>query len=246
MYQRIVRYKMEVEMKAKITDKQANDIIEGHMKKYCLSRGGGWEGLFKSDKFFSFNGERPYNPENIIRIRQEAVLPMEASFEQIIHGVIWPLDPNKTTIKEYLTVKEKKTDEDGIETNKETEGVLEGNAGIAFRQAMEIANFKPYFSKYKTSVSFYVKRKKDDKEMHCEIVNTNHIGPFLEIEVIVPDSDYVRPWECQTISEAQQLIKDFFKDVLGITKFDKRSWPEIIEQDGEKALYIEHVETETS
>ena len=89
-------------------------------------------------------------------------------------------------------------------------------------QLLDIVNFKPYFSKIKTSASFYVTRDEDGKEMHCEIVNVNGIGPFLEIEVVVDDKDKV--------SGAKDLIKGFFKDVLNKKVFDSRSWKEIIEE----------------
>jgi adenylate cyclase class IV len=64
--------------------------------------------------------------------------------------------------------------------------------------------------------------------MHCEIVSVNGVGPFLEIEVIVPDNISV-PEDCESTQEAQELIKGFFKDVFNITEFDKRTWPQIIE-----------------
>lgn len=55
----------------------------------------------------------------------------------------------------WLTVKAKNTSPDGIETNEETEGPLSVDTEDAFRKSMSIANFKPYFTKFKRSFSFY-------------------------------------------------------------------------------------------
>jgi hypothetical protein len=65
--------------------------------------------------------------------------------------------------------------------------------------------------------------------MHCEIVNVNGHGPYLEVEVIVPNVHCtVQPFHDP--DAARDFIEDFFYDVFGITKFDGRSWAEIIKE----------------
>ena len=81
---------------------------------------------------------------------------------------------------EISMLKLQNTDERGIEVNEETEGILIGDAKAAFEKSMKVCNFKPYFQKRKDSVSFYV-ADKENREMHCEIVNVNGHGPYLEV-----------------------------------------------------------------
>lgn len=217
---------MEVEMKAKITFDQMNKLANDNFDKYYIPDWSEWEPLLKTDTFYSFNGERPIKPKNIIRIRKEFSRIKYVDFEELIKGEVGKEKFNHREV--FLTVKEKHTDDEGIETNQEIEGTLDSGAVEAFTKAMEITNFKPYFEKEKSSLSFYVIRNKDKKKMHCEIVSVNGVGPFLEIEVIVPDNISV-PEDCESTQEAQELIKGFFKDVFNITEFDKRTWPQIIE-----------------
>ena len=217
---------MEVEMKAKITFDQINKLTHDNFDKYYIPDWGEWEPLLKTDTFYSFNGERPIKPKNIVRIRKEFSRIKYVDFEELIKGKVGKEKFNR--IEVFLTVKEKHTDDEGIETNQEIEGTLDSGAVEAFTKVMEITNFKPYFEKEKSSLSFYVIRNKDKKKMHCEIVSVNGVGPFLEIEVIVPDNISV-PEDCESTQEAQELIKGFFKDVFNITEFDKRTWPQIIE-----------------
>ena len=213
---------MEIEMKAKITLNQAKDLIEGkNLKGYKICRGGGWTPLYKSDDYYSFNGESLSSPTNIVRIRKESLIDDEFIFEDIVRGLALPSSSGKT----FLTIKRKNTAPDGTETNEEYEDCFEGSSPEGLMQLLGVANFKPYFHKVKTSASFYVEREKDGKEMHCEIVNVNRIGPYLEIEIVEDDES--------KIVDAKALIKDFFKEVLNITTFDARSWKTIIKEDSE-------------
>ena len=216
---------MEVEMKAQISVAQAKELVDGNIGDYHITRGGGWKPFHRRDTYYSFNGEKLNRPTNIIRIREEADIGDEL-FEDIILGKATKFKDG--TNKTFLTVKAKNTDEKGIEVNEETEGILIGDAKAAFEKSMKICNFKPYFQKRKDSVSFYVADKKN-REMHCEIVNVNGHGPYLEVEVIVPNVHCtVQPFHDP--DAARDFIEDFFYDVFGITKFDGRSWAEIIKE----------------
>lgn len=218
---------MEVEMKALISVAQAKELVDGHIGEYHITRGGGWKPFHRRDTYYSFNGENLNRPTNIIRIREEADIG-DDSFEDIILGRAshFVYGTNKT----FLTVKAKHTDEKGIETNEETEGILIGDAKAAFEKSMKICNFKPYFQKRKDSVSFYVADNKEYREMHCEIVNVNGHGPYLEVEVIVPEVKNKDSAVFNNPDDARNFIEDFFYDVFGITKFDGRSWAEIIKE----------------
>ena len=215
---------MEVEMKAKITVQQANDLIESDLLKgtgWRISRGGGWHAIYKKDSYFQHKDKRPH--KYMIRVRSEGDVAITESFNNIITGNIYTgLDLNERV---YLTSKVKNVDENGVENNEEYEGELIGDAATAFVNAMKEADMDMYFEKMKVSVSFYCKDE-DDHEIHCEIVNVNGHGPYLEIEAFInefgPDcTDY------STSKEAETVIKDFFNK-LHITEFDKRSWKEII------------------
>ena len=218
---------MEVEMKAQISVAQAKELVDGNIGEYHITRGGGWRPFHRRDTYFSFNGEKLNRPTNIIRIREEADIG-DDSFEDIILGKATKF--KEGTNKTFLTVKAKNTDEKGVETNEETEGILVGDAKAAFEKSMKICNFKPYFQKRKDSVSLYVAHRNEYREMHCEIVNVNGHGPYLEVEVIVPEVKSEKDWYFNNVDDARNFIEDFFYDVFGITKFDGRSWAEIIKE----------------
>ena len=218
---------MEVEMKAQISVAQAKELVDGNIGEYHITRGGGWRPFHRRDTYYSFNGEKLNRPTNIIRIREEAEIG-DDSFEDIILGKATKF--KEGTNKTFLTVKAKNTDEKGVETNEETEGILVGDAKAAFEKSMKICNFKPYFQKRKDSVSLYVAHRNEYREMHCEIVNVNGHGPYLEVEVIVPEVKSEKDWYFNNVDDARNFIEDFFYDVFGITKFDGRSWAEIIEE----------------
>lgn len=216
---------MEVEMKAKITIQQANDLIESILLKgtgWHISRGGGWHAIYKKDSYFQHKDKkRPH--KHMIRVRSEGDVAITESFNNIITGNIYTgLDPNERV---YLTSKVKNVDENGVENNEEYEGELIGSAATAFDKAMQEADMDMYFEKMKVAVSFYC-MDEDNHEIHCEIVNVNGHGPYLEIEAFVNEfgsdcTDY------STSKEAETVIKDFFNK-LHITEFDNRSWKEII------------------
>lgn len=218
---------MEVEMKAKITLEQAADLVDGKFGSswWSISRGGGWHAIAKKDEYYSFDGIVPVMPKTVIRLRTEASIGDTTSFEEIVQGQVKSI---KDDFQAFLTVKNKRTDENGIETNDEFEGALQGEAFLAFNKVLEAANFKTYFEKQKTSVSFWC--EKNGHEIHCEIVNVNGIGPYLEVEAFVSENP-TDMCEYKTVEEAQKTIKDFFKSSLKITKFDKRSWMQIIAEE---------------
>ena len=218
---------MEVEMKAQISVAQAKELVDGNIGEYHITRGGGWRPFHRRDTYYSFNGEKLNRPTNIIRIREEAEIG-DDSFEDIILGKATKFKDG--TNKTFLTVKAKNTDEKGVEANEETEGILVGDAKAAFEKSMKICNFKPYFQKRKDSVSLYVAHRNEYHEMHCEIVNVNGHGPYLEVEVIVPDVKNKDSAMFDNPDDAKNIIEGFFYDVFGITKFDGRSWAEIIKE----------------
>jgi adenylate cyclase class IV len=218
---------MEVEMKAQISVAQAKELVDGNIGEYHITRGGGWRPFHRRDTYYSFNGEKLNRPTNIIRIREEAEIG-DDSFEDIILGKATKFKDG--TNKTFLTVKAKNTDEKGIESNEETEGILVGDAKAAFEKSMKLCNFKPYFQKRKDSVSLYVAHRNEYREMHCEIVNVNGHGPYLEVEVIVPDVKNKDSSMFDNPADAKNIIEGFFYDVFGITKFDGRSWAEIIKE----------------
>lgn len=242
---------MEIEMKAKVDNKQVSALMKFFNKET--------EYLEKSDEYFSFGGIAPKKPKNIIRIRKEKsaknapiiVFPFLKFFgsssvtvENILTGYIRPFEIT-VLAKDgtWLTVKAKNTSSDGIETNEETEGQLSVDAEDAFRKSMSIANFKPYFTKFKRSFSFYVKNKDEDFEMHAELVSVNGIGPYLEIESTIKleneGADILDGEDLLKVNTARDQIKWFFKHELGITEFDGRSWADIIEEESSEEFTID-------
>lgn len=218
---------MEIEMKAKVDEAQISKLI-AYMNNDATF-------LIKSDNYFSFNGIEPKVPKEIIRIRKEKetnafnMLKLDdhgfssgisaRNIRDILLGYSglashWDLE---YTSKILLTVKKKNTDASGIERNEETEGELSEPATDAFLKSLEIANFKSYFLKTKKSFSFYI------DTMHAELVSVNNIGPYLEVEYIVDKNS--------DINNAVNSVKKLFSNILGITDFDKRDWPTIIEQE---------------
>lgn len=218
---------MEIEMKAKVDEMQISKLIEYMNDETTF--------LIKSDNYFSFNGIEPKVPKEIIRIRKEketnAFNMLKLSDRGFNSGISaknirdillgysglashWNLE---YTSKILLTVKKKNTDHSGIERNEETEGELSESAEDAFLKSLEIANFKSYFLKTKKSFSFYI------NNMHAELVSVNNIGPYLEVEYIVDKNS--------DINNAVNSVKELFSNILGITEFDKRDWPTIIEQE---------------
>lgn len=242
---------MEIEMKAKVDNKQVSALMKFFDKET--------EYLEKSDEYFSFGGVAPKKPKNIIRIRKEKsaknapiiVFPFLKFFgsssitvENILTGYIHPFEKTELAKdKTWLTVKAKNTSPDGIETNEETEGQLSVDAEDAFRKSMSIANFKPYFTKFKRSFSFYVKNKDEDFEMHAELVSVNGIGPYLEIESTIKleneKAEALSEEDLLKVKTAKDQIKWFFKHELGITEFDGRSWVDIIEEESSKEFSID-------
>lgn len=232
---------MEIEMKARVDNEQVSRLMKFFNKET--------EYLEKSDEYFSFDGIAPKKPKNIIRIRKEKsarnapiiVFPFLKFFgsssitvENILTGYIRPFEKTELAKERtWLTVKAKNTSPDGIETNEETEGQLSFDAEDAFRKSMSIANFKPYFTKFKRSFSFFVKNKDEDFEMHAELVSVNGVGPYLEIESTITlgneNADALDGEDLLKVNTARDQIKWFFKHELGITEFDGRSWVDIIE-----------------
>jgi len=238
---------MEIEMKARVDNEQVSTLLKFFNKET--------EYLEKSDEYFSFGGVTPKKPKNIIRIRKEKsavnapilVFPFLKFFgsssitvENILTGYIRPFENTELAKdKTWLTVKAKNTSPDGIETNEETEGQLSADAEDAFRKSMSIANFKPYFTKFKKSFSFYVRNKAEDFEMHAELVSVNGIGPYLEIEstIKLENEEVLEGEDLLKVNTARDQIKWFFKHELGITEFDGRSWADIIEEESSKELH---------
>lgn len=223
---------MEVEMKAWVSPMQVDKLLSLEKStgfKICTLD---IEKLFKKDVYYSFNGDVLKEPKRIIRIRTENSAPIEQGKETVDVCKI-SLTDFKSPAKTYLTVKERHTDESGIETNEEYESILDNiETKNTLTKVLEIANFKPYFTKSKGSISFYVKRTSDNKKLHCEIVAVNGLGPLLEVEVFAPASQYdiVEDYMCGSVADAKELLKEFFWKVVQINEdgLEKRPWPDII------------------
>ena len=222
---------MEVEMKAWVSPMQVDKLLSLEKStgfKICTLD---IEKLYKKDVYYSFNGDVLKEPKRIIRIRTENSASIEQGKETIDVCKISPTD-FKSPARTYLTVKERHTDESGIETNEEYESILDKETKNTLTKVLEIANFKPYFTKSKGSISFYVKRTSDNKKLHCELVAVNGLGPLLEVEVFAPASQYdtVEDYMCGSVADAKELLKEFFWKVVQINEdgLEKRPWPDII------------------
>lgn len=221
---------MEVEMKAKITNEQAQILFERSKRdrtrmldknwhdRYIFEET--WVPKYRSDKYYSHGGEYVTKPDHVVRIRTEAwINTCDYSIEDIING---KAEPEKDQIETFLTVKQKKT-EDGVETNDESETKCDASTLKTLEALLNATNFQVYFEKTKTSVYCYVIDRESRKTLHCEIVNVNGLGPYLEIETFTSK-------EPEDVNEGISVIKDFFKDILGITSFESRSWGELINE----------------
>lgn len=222
---------MEVEMKAWVSPMQVDKLLSFEKStgfKICTLD---IEKLYKKDVYYSFNGDVLKEPKRIIRIRTENSASIEQGKETIDVCKISHTD-FKSPARTYLTVKERHTDESGIETNEEYESILDKETKNTLTKVLEIANFKPYFTKSKGSISFYVNRTSDNKKLHCELVAVNGLGPLLEVEVFAPASQYdtVEDYMCGSVADAKELLKEFFWEVVQINEdgLEKRPWPDII------------------
>lgn len=228
---------MEIEMKAPLNADQLEALLtKEKIKNYTFSSQR--ELLIKSDIYYSFGGERLKKPKNIVRIREESTFDsikidqakafvLEVNGRNITTDAInlftfackyffdFRVNPLTSNSNSFLTIKRKHTDEFGVETNDEKESKVSDKESLF--ALLGIVNFKPYFEKIKRSISFYA------GEMHLEIVSVNASDVYLEIEICIPEKDT----SSATVEAAQKTIKDFFKDALGITTFDSRSWAEI-------------------
>lgn len=222
---------MEIEMKALVTDEQIDKILHEDLSKYGFKMKEGTELLYKCDNYYSKGGEVVKKPTTVVRTRTEALLPPEP-LSKILHGKCEEIMSDGKRI--FITVKRKTTLPDGVETNEETEGVISEDALVAFNLAMEAAGWKPYFTKSKQSISFYMEVLDGPckgKEIHCELVNMSGKGPYLEIEAFVPygaKKEDISELDFESVIDAQRTIKEFFEKVLGIAEFDGRSWYKIL------------------
>lgn len=233
---------MEIEMKAVINEDQFKTLLNTEDFGFCKTNEIR-DFLVKKDTYYSFNGEKISKPKYIQRIREETLVatynpgkeclvdqikrredtgeevhvqtPMSLfayaaleffNFNQTLSGMC----PTRT----YVTVKEKHTDARGRENNSEYESEVSNRAAI--EELYKVMNLKPYFEKDKRSISFYIEI--EGKQLHAEIVSVNASDIYLEIEACTDSG----------ANEYANLIMRFFKEALGITKFDGRSWATII------------------
>lgn len=219
----------EVEMKAKINKDIANQIITDRVEGFKINRGGGWTPLYKKDTYYSLHGIVPQEIKNTIRIRQQSTVDSQSHniFDAIINGKLKYLSPVPGMSKTFLTTKRKNVDEFGVERNEEIEGPMFDTTVEAFENAMKVVNFAPYFVKEKTAASFYVLEESTKYEMHCEIVNVNGVGPYLEIECFTDDILYRMHKGCfKSTEKAKELIQRYFR-AIGITEFETKNWIEL-------------------
>ena len=240
---------MEVEMKAVLNDDQLRKLLNNEDLGICKTNEIR-EFLVKKDTYYSFNGEKIKKPKHITRIRKEAYIdawnpgqkkPMHPidlatgrehteethDIDIFSHAVTsffnFNFDPVPNHEDIYLTIKEKHTDEKGIETNVENESRMYDTEAV--EALLNSLNFKVYFEKDKRSISFWTDVNKS--RLHLEIVSVNASDIYLEIECCIPDLLSKTEKE-KLIDTTRSDIKYFFKEVLGITEFDGRSGAEII------------------
>lgn len=232
---------MEWELKAKVTHAQIAKLL----REYLLLNPRHSEFIIKSDTYYSFGGIEPRKPKNTVRIREERkyelkdVISVSSPFVNYLNEkdpAVWNsiatkvvnllrgynMDFLSPSIKQpdtqiVLTVKEKKTIGD-YEKNEEFEGKLPADTTIAFMKFIDMTNFKPYFRKDKNSVSFYI--EEEGKILHCELVSVNGSDVYLEVEYCSDETNF----------DVISTIRHFMKNKVGIEKFDRRSWPAIIEE----------------
>lgn len=232
---------MEWELKAKVTHAQIANLL----REYLPLSPRHSEFIIKNDTYYSFDGIEPRKPEKIVRTREEKkyelkdVISVSYPFVDclnkkdpavwnsiatkvvnLLHG--YNMDFLSPSIKQpeaqvVLTVKEKKTIGD-YEKNEEFEGELPADTATVFMKFVDMTNFKPYFRKDKNSVSFYV--EEDGKLFHCELVSVNGSDVYLEVEYCSDETNF----------DVISTIRHFMKNKVGIEKFDRRSWPVIIEE----------------
>ena len=232
---------MEWELKAKVTHAQIANLLREHLPLNPRHS----EFIIKNDTYYSFGGIAPREPEKIVRTREERkyelkdVISVSSPFVDYLNEkdpVVWnsiatqvvnllrgySMDFLSPSIKQpetqvVLTVKEKKTIGD-YEKNEEFEGELPADTTTAFMKFVDMTNFKPYFRKDKNSVSFYT--EEDGKLLHCELVSVNGSDVYLEVEYCSDEMNF----------DVIPIIKHFMRDKVGVEKFDRRSWVNIIEE----------------
>ena len=232
---------MEWEMKAKVTHAQIANLL----REYLPLNPRHSEFIIKNDTYYSFGGIAPRKPEKIVRTREEKkyelkdVISVSSPFVDYLNEkdpVVWngiatqvvnllrgySMDFLSPSIKQpetqvVLTVKEKKTIGD-YEKNEEFEGELPADTTTAFMKFVDMTNFKPYFRKDKNSVSFYT--EEEGKLLHCELVSVNGSDVYLEVEYCSDEMNF----------DVIPIIKHFMRDKVGVERFDRRSWPTIIEE----------------
>lgn len=207
---------MEVEMKALMSEENIN-------KLFALAKDVEKVVEVKSDEYFSFNGEKLSKPKKLIRLREVTKI-YEGQDISLRDGKGTQTESAKFFFKEntqdegktklWLTIKRKNTLKDGTEINNEYETQIFDKETIA--ALLDIVNYESYFKKEKRSIGFYL--QSNNYNLHCELVNVNGKGPYLEIETIVDENK---------VSSAKETIKNFFQTNFSITKFDGRSWAEI-------------------
>lgn len=232
---------MEWELKAKVTHAQIANLLREHLPLNPRHS----EFIIKNDTYYSFGGIAPRKPEKIVRTREERkyelkdVISVSSPFVDYLNEkdpVVWnsiatqvvnllrgySMDFLSPSIKQpetqvVLTVKEKKTIGD-YEKNEEFEGELPADTTTAFMKFVDMTNFKPYFRKEKNSISFYT--EEEGKLLHCELVSVNGSEVYLEVEYCSDEMNF----------DVIPIIKHFMRDKVGVEKFDRRSWVDIIEE----------------
>lgn len=209
---------MEVEMKAKVSIEDVEKFFNTKYQGVVPEP----EFFHKDDVYYSFNGDVVINPKASVRIRRECQLnPAYYSIRQVLLDDINFHENPVVAHDTVLTVKRKCVDDDGVETNKETEGSLCTKALFALYEVFEATNFKEYFSKTKRSVSTVVIGPYGI-QLHVEFVTVNGIGPYCEVEAIV-DEDKVE--------EATKAIKMFFISTFNISEFEERSYGALLNEE---------------
>lgn len=255
--------KREIEAKIHLTDDEFLKILNRILlsEKNQKIRAENLKILFKTDEYFSqFENmaEHEKQEPRVIRLRTEKsenARELNGKRFEKISEVNEFLEktksPNQNTKKSYFTIKNKRF-ENGTEINCEDETFVENPEVL--RNFFKATRFEKWFSKEKTSFSFFVKREnkfrvqdKDSVQKQESVPSCRENVPPLQ-EVFSPSQDFVffhaeleivnglkyLEIECtdEKIPEKNAFcaLDEIFLDFgLDVSKKDVRSWVEIIQ-----------------
>jgi adenylate cyclase class 2 len=180
---------LEIELKAH---------VQGNLQniKRLLSEKAEYMCEFEKEDVYYFPPGPSDIPRSGVRLRSESRILPDGAHEKTV----------------YVTYKTKE-ERDGIEINDEKEfEVRSSQCGpeTAFNEFLKMAGLQPGFSKHKKGWAF----SKD--EIKAELLEVEKLGWFLELEIVVNDSEVS---ECKdtVIVEKKERLMEFLSDI-GIEK----------------------------